>query len=116
MAFLDIPAIKTEATLARLLDKIGWRPTSSVAGERRGPCPIHASNSPRSRSFAVKGEAWYCHKCKTGGDVIDLWRALHPGPLYESIVSLVADLGTTLYCQRREGWLGKTRNGEEERL
>lgn len=48
-------------------------------GSLRGFCPLHSGDS---RSFycyqAENGryERWYCHRCATGGDVIDLYGAM----------------------------------------
>jgi DNA primase len=65
------------------------------AGERRGeqvrgPCPLHGSRSPRSRSFAAhlgKG-VYHCFVCGAGGKALDLWVARTGLPLYQAALDL----------------------------
>lgn len=54
-----------------LEDYYGWRPVMTRGCLSRGPCPFHGS-APRSRSLAVVSGQWYCHKCHTFGDSVDL--------------------------------------------
>lgn len=90
MPGIDFKAIRNTISIADVLDKIGWRGRTCYSGETRGPCPIHGQRSARSRSFAVdlKRSVWFCHGCKRGGDVIDLWAALHGLATYEAALQL----------------------------
>jgi hypothetical protein len=97
---LDFAAIKANCPLHDLLSFIGWRPLRSYNGQERGKCPLHASNRSRSYSFAVQGDRWYCHRCKVGGDVFELWgRIYHQAP-YKAAVELCKTLGRPIFYQR----------------
>jgi hypothetical protein len=115
MPFLDFEAIKRDAPLQRVLDYIGWVPTWSRGDQARGPCPIHRSQTLRSRSFAIQGEGWFCHSCKENGDVIRLWAILFSKTPYEAARDMCQTLGTPLYCLRAVPPSHKQRNGEEAR-
>jgi CHC2-type zinc finger protein len=52
--------------------------TNCYSGKReragyRGPCPVHRSSSSTSRSLSVQGPLWHCHRCRRGGDALELW-------------------------------------------
>ena len=82
MARINFALICDEVPVNRLLSILG-KPLGKRerSGEYRGACPIHGSGSAKPRSFAVSpdGRKWYCHRCKIGGGVIDLFRELNPG-------------------------------------
>ncbi len=115
MPGLDFDTIKREIPLSEVLDMLGWRPVWQRLPQQRGACLLHTSDRPRSRSFAVNGEGWYCHKCKKGGDVITLWMLLNGLEAAPAAISLCKALSRPIYYLRRRTWLDKTRNGEEER-
>ncbi len=96
MPSIDYDRLKAEIPLARLLDHLGWTHRYvSEKGFRRGRCPLHGGSSTRSRSFSadLATNSWYCHRCKVGGSVIDLWQRLHPGL---ELHAAAADLAHTL--------------------
>jgi len=74
---VDFEAIKLLVPVHQVLELVGWRPTWERGAIARGPCPIHHSNNPRSRSLAVTRDGWYCHSCHKRGDVVRLWAELH---------------------------------------
>lgn len=112
---LDYEAIKREIPLSEVLRLIGWQFVWSRAGQERGRCPIHKSESPRSRSFCVYQDGWYCHKCKTGGDQLRLFSEVTGLPLNEATLALCFALRKTAYHKRRPSRYERTGNGEEER-
>ncbi len=75
MPSVNFAAVRAAISVPRALGIIGWRAVSWGSDHHRGPCPIHGSAS-RSRSMSVCSRVWYCHKCKIGGDVLDLWARL----------------------------------------
>jgi DNA primase len=88
MPFIEYSTLKSLISVPRALGLLGWR-ASEVTGNRyRGPCPIHGSTSPASRSFSVTTTEWYCHKCKKGGDVILLWQWVHRLEVYPAALHL----------------------------
>jgi hypothetical protein len=66
----------------------------------RGPCPIHNSQRPASRSFSVNLERnlfqCFSPKCQAHGNVLDLWAAIHKLTLYEAAKHLAATFGIEL--------------------
>lgn len=58
-----------------VLEIMGWDWTGYNESNYRGPCPLHGSRSPRSRSFSVSPplNLFHCFKCGAHGGPIDLW-------------------------------------------
>jgi hypothetical protein len=115
MPYLDLPAIKREITLKMVLDNIGWKPVWSSGEESRGPCPLHDSTAKRSRVFAVKGDGWFCHKCKDGGDQFRFWVKLHHVSFMQAVHAMCETFNVPEYQLRRYLWRQQPGNGEEER-
>ena len=90
MAGIDYRALRRQVRLVAVLDLLGFVPTTKVGNQVRGPCPLHGSRSPRSRSFAAHLErhCWQCFRCGAHGNALDLWRAATRLPLYEAAVDL----------------------------
>ena len=89
MPAIDFRQARAEVQLAEVLRLLGHAP------RRRGPCPVHGSRSPRSRSFAAELERnlWYCFRCRRGGNALDLWIAVTGHPLHEAVLDLYRRLG-----------------------
>lgn len=62
----------------------------------RGPCPFGCHDKTR-RCLAVTGYHWYCHRCKQGGDVIDLHAKLNHLTVLEAADQLLQS------CSYRNG-------------
>jgi DNA primase len=56
MPTIDFAEVRRRIPIARVLELVGFRPVRRAAAELRGPCPIHRSRSPHSRSFAANVE------------------------------------------------------------
>lgn len=100
---IDFKLVREICSLRVFLHWQGWVPTHIDGEQLRGPCLFHASSNPKSRSMAVKGTGWYCHKCKMGGDVIDLackMRLVNP---YEAALALCAEFKTSVPWIRDSG-------------
>ncbi len=76
--------------LGQVLELLGFVPSTHYRNQVRGPCPIHGSTTPKSRSFAAHLErhCWQCFRCGAGGNALDLWTAATKLPLYETAVDL----------------------------
>ncbi|MCI0464548.1 MAG: CHC2 zinc finger domain-containing protein [Gemmataceae bacterium] len=92
---IDFSALKREVRIDQVLHLLGWQFHRIKGPQARGPCPIHHSHSPKSTPFAVHygRQRWYCHICKDGGDVVDLWAKAHGLDLYAAAVDLCGALG-----------------------
>jgi DNA primase len=94
--------LRRQVTLAEVLELAGFVPASRRGAVIRGPCPLHGSRSPRSRSFAAHlgRHVWHCFGCGAGGNALDLWVAVTGQPLYAAALDLCQRLGRAL--PRRE--------------
>lgn len=87
---IDFRAAREAITIAQVLELIEWAPASRSGAQARGPCPIHKSSSPQSRSFSVNIAASVFQRfgCGEKGNQLDLWAAVTGLPLYEATLDL----------------------------
>ncbi len=90
---LDLTQLRDQATPLRVLGLHGWRPTRVEYATTRGPCPIHRSTSPRSRSLSVGPVAATCWVCHWTGDGIALHAELTGLRLLDAAYELCHLLG-----------------------
>jgi DNA primase len=92
---IDFHALRTRVRIADVLRLLQFVPSRTQGDQVRGPCPIHRSASPRSRSFSAHlGKNTYrCFACGSAGNQLDLWAAATKQPLYEAAI----DLGQKLH-------------------
>ncbi len=70
--WVDFAAVKRQVTLEQVLEHYGL-----LAGLEEkddgycGPCPFHEGESPRPFHVSTSKNAWYCHSCEEGGNVLD---------------------------------------------
>jgi DNA primase len=70
MSGVDFAAVRAAISMEQVLKFIGFIPAERRGPQWRGPCPIHDSQSPSSRSFSVnvtKG-AFRCFQCGAQGN------------------------------------------------
>jgi len=81
---------RARVTLADVLDLIGFVAREARRDQLRGPCPVHRSTSPGSRSFSanLKRQVYQCFKCGSAGNQLDLYAAVSGLPLFEAAVAL----------------------------
>lgn len=81
---LDFRTIRLSIYPVTLLTALGWTYRFRRGDYYRGGCPLHRSTHATSRCLSIKGEFWFCHKCRRGGDVIALAAELWRVPLLEA--------------------------------
>jgi hypothetical protein len=91
--FIDFAHLKSQLSLARLLEHLGLSARLRGSGpQRRCACPIHRADG-RGRTFSVNldDNVFHCFdtRCGKQGDVIDLWAALHQMTLRAAAIDLV---------------------------
>ncbi len=81
--------------MARIVELWPLQGLKPEGDELRGPCPLHGSESPHSRVFAVnlRKNAYRCFKCGAKGNQLDLWAAVSGKPLYQSTLELCKRAG-----------------------
>jgi DNA primase len=90
MAGIDYAALRRQLRLGPVLELLGFEPSTRSGAQARGPCPVHRSRTPGSRSFAAHLErhCWHCFRCGACGNPLDLWTAATKLPLYEAALDL----------------------------
>ena len=98
MAGIDYRALRRALRLGPVLELLGFVPSTGGRNQVRGPCPVHGSRSPRSRSFAghLERHCWQCFGCGAGGNALDLWAAVTKLPLYQAAVDLCRRLNLAI--------------------
>ena len=111
MAGVDFNTLRNEITMEQVLNQLGFERISQSGDQLHGPCPIHGSLSPQSRTFSVNLRAgrYYCHKCHSKGNQLELWAAVHHIPIYEAAVDLCRALGREVPWVKR--WFSLTSFG-----
>lgn len=90
MPGIDYREVRALIPMSRVLELLGYVPTTRKGDQLRGPCPIQGNPKRKGDEFAVhlSKQVYYCHNCKSGGDQLDLWQAIHKVPLYRSTLNL----------------------------
>jgi len=103
MPGVDFDRLRQEVTMEQVLTLLHFEPSGGSGDQWRGPCPVHQSTLPSSRSFSVNlciGR-YYCHKCRSQGNPIDLWSAIKQLSIYDAAVDLCHALGRDVPYIRR---------------
>jgi DNA primase len=109
---IDYRAARARIRLGEVLDLVGFAASWRRGEQVRGPCPVHRSRTPRSRSFAADHgkQLWNCFRCGAGGNALDLWVALTRQPLHAAVLDLCQRLGHDV------PWLRKPRIPERRTM
>ena len=86
MPGIDYAAVRARIKIGAVLGLAGFEAVESSGDQVRGPCPIHGSTSPHSRSFSanLRSNTFRCFKCEAEGNQLDLWVAISKLPLHEA--------------------------------
>jgi DNA primase len=95
MPGIDFNVLRREITMQQVLDLLSFQPSGRSGDQLRGPCPIHHSTSPQSRSFSVNVamRRYYCHKCESHGNQLELYAAAQGTSVYQAAIDLCNALG-----------------------
>lgn len=95
MPGIDYDRLRAEITIEEVLGLLGFQPASRRGDQLHGPCPVHKSTRPRSHTFSVKlgSRRYYCHKCGSHGNQLELWADSRKLPIYEACLDLCRALG-----------------------
>jgi DNA primase len=94
MPGIHFAEVRARVTLADVLDVLGFVPCDTSGDQVRGPCPVHRSVSPSSRSFSanLKLHIYRCFKCGASGNQLDLYAAVTGLGLFEATLALCEQL------------------------
>lgn len=103
MPGIDFAAVRALVPIAKVLELLHWQPASRTGAQVRGRCPLHESESPRSRSFSVSLDThrYRCFKCRSAGGQLELWAAHRRITVYEAALELCERLGIEVPWVRR---------------
>lgn len=95
MPSIDFAQLKELVPIQSVLELIGFVAAERHSDQVRGPCPLHGSSSPSSRSFSVnlRKNTFQCFRCHAAGNQLDLWAMAQKLPIYEASIDLCQRLG-----------------------
>jgi DNA primase len=96
MPGIDFDILRAEVSMEQVLNQLNFDPTSRSGNQWHGPCLVHGSTSSGSRSFSVNLDTgrYFCHKCQSHGNALELWAAVHKLNIYEAALDLCRALGS----------------------
>jgi DNA primase len=104
MPGIDFDRLRAEITMEQVLHLLGFAPVHRSGSQWYGCCPLHQSTSQRSRSFSVNVAIgrYYCHRCRSHGNQLELWAVATRQPLHPAAIDLCDRLGREVpWIQRR---------------
>ena len=90
MSRIDFRVLRSQIGISAVLDLLGFVASQRRGGQVRGPCPVHRSRHPGSRSFSahLTSNIYQCFRCGSRGNQLDLWAAATRQPLYQAAIAL----------------------------
>lgn len=90
MPGIDFRTLRERITMFDVLRLLQFEPTARRGCQWRGPCPVHHSRNPQSRSFSVNVRLgrYQCFHCGSRGHAIELWSAVRGLSVYAAAVEL----------------------------
>ena len=94
MPGIHFAEVRARITLADVLDVLGFIPCDRSGDQVRGPCLVHRSASPSSRSFSanLNLHIYRCFKYGSSGNQLDLYAAVTGLSFFEATVELCEKL------------------------
>ena len=95
MPGVDFELLRERIAMTDVLRLLDFQPCSRRGDQLRGPCPVHGSSSPRSRSFSVNVRLgrYHCFGCGSAGNALELWSAVRGISVRASAIELCESLG-----------------------
>ena len=95
MPGVDFEVVRTRISMADVLRLLDFQPYSRRGDQLRGPCPVHGSSNPQSRSFSVNLRLgrYHCFGCGSRGNALELWSAVRGISVWASAIELCQSLG-----------------------
>jgi len=94
---IDSRSARREIRLAVVPELLNWRARERNGEQARGPCPVHGSSSPSSRSLSAHlGRGiWQCFRCGASGNALESYARVSGQKLYPATVGPCRRLGRT---------------------
>jgi DNA primase len=90
MPGIHFAEVRARVTMADVLEVLGFVPCDRARDQVRGPCLVHRSAWPSSRSFSanLKLHIYRCFTCGSSGNQLDLYAAATRLSFFEATVEL----------------------------
>ncbi|MBC8871755.1 MAG: hypothetical protein H8E44_20195 [Planctomycetes bacterium] len=90
MPGLDFQLVREQVAMRDVLQLLQFEAVFRRGDQWRGPCPVHGSRSPRSRSFSVDVRLgrYHCFSCGSRGNTLELWAAVNDKSVFAAAVEL----------------------------
>ena len=95
MPGIDFNRLRTEITMAQVLDLLAFEPVARSGWQWYGRCPLHEAPAKGQRYFSVNlviGR-YYCHRCHSHGNHLELWAAATNLSFHQAAIDLCQRLG-----------------------
>ena len=94
MPAIDYRKLRQQVSMAQVLGMICFQPTWRRGPQLRGPCPIPGCRSESDSTFSVHltRRIYHCFACRSHGNALDLWAAVHNKPLHQAAIDLCRTL------------------------
>lgn len=98
MPGIDFNRLRAEISMEQVLEQLDFQPTSRAGDQWHGPCLVHRSTSKSSRSFSVniRTGRYFCHKCQSHGNQLELWAAVRELNLFQAAQDLCRSLARAI--------------------
>ena len=95
MPGVDFEVLRQRISMGDVLRLLQFQACSRRGDQLRGPCPVHGSSNPRSRSFSVnlRRGRYHCFRCGSRGNALELWSAVRGTSVWASAIELCQSLG-----------------------
>jgi hypothetical protein len=103
MPGIDFDRLRAEVTIEEVLNLLGFEPTRRFGRQRYGRCPLHplASECGGSFSASMLLGRYYCHRCRSQCNTLELWATATWQPLHAAMIDLCDRLGREVPWIRR---------------
>jgi DNA primase len=104
MPGVDFARIRAVVTMEQVLNLLGFEPLSRSGSQWYGSCPLDGCGAGRRRrSFSVNvaSARYYCHRCQSHGNPLELWAAATQQSAYQAAIDLCRRLGCDIPWIRR---------------
>ena len=87
--YIDFGKIREQISLEEVLRLIGYTFLVKTKWRCYGRCPLHCCAASRAASFYLPKNLWFCHRCKQGGNQLDLYLRVRNMNEYDAVLDLL---------------------------
>jgi len=87
MPMIDFEAVKAAISLSQVLSMLGRLPRLYRKTQFKGFCPL-GCDGHLSCSFNIAKNVWHCHRCKKGGNQLDLYMFVRRMSIHQAALDI----------------------------